>query len=563
MMSAMGTTGGDVEGRLIAGRYRLLGRLGRGGMGTVWRADDELLNRQVAVKEVHLRAGWSAGEREQQRLRTLREARAVAKVRHPSVVVIHDVVEQDGEPWIVMELVDGTSLGERISADGPLPPREVARIGLAVLAALRAAHARGVLHRDVKPDNVLLERETDRVVLTDFGIARLDGSATLTEDGAFLGSPEFTAPERARGGTVGPESDLWSLGVLLCAALEGRSPFRREEMSSVLYAVLFEEISIPASAEPLGGVVRGLLQREAESRLTLAEAEQLLQAFLESGSTATTGARALASAATTSMTAAAAGRAARQRPDLAKPAPPPVGPPVSRSSRRFTGRRAALLLAAAAVVCAAAAGAFLALSRSGDAVAGAGTCSSATSSPAPTQRATSTPSASPSASPSSSPSASASPTSTAVVPAGYSLHREASGFSLAVPSGWQRSTDSAGRIFYLSPDQAFRIGVHLTAPSANGVLADLTAQAAAGPRTNPGYRNGSVQATVFHGTTDAALWQWTWNGYTGDGFGARLVQDLCWTENARSYDFWVSAPLGRVNEADHYFQIVSSTFRAS
>src|SRR4051812_1064255 len=208
MMLGMSNGNGDGGDRLIAGRYRLLSRLGRGGMGTVWRAEDELLNRQVAVKEVDLRGERSPEEREQQHERTLREARAVAQVRHPSVVGIHDVVEQDGEPWIVMELVDGVSLGARLAAEGPMAPREAAELGLAVLGALEAAHARGVLHRDVKPDNVLLERDTGRVVLTDFGIARLDGSATLTEAGAFLGSPEFTAPERTEGGPAGPEADL-------------------------------------------------------------------------------------------------------------------------------------------------------------------------------------------------------------------------------------------------------------------------------------------------------------------------------------------------------------------
>ncbi|WP_370087185.1 serine/threonine-protein kinase [Streptacidiphilus sp. MAP12-16] len=573
----MGTTGGEAGGRLIAGRYRLLGRLGRGGMGTVWRAEDELLNRQVAVKEVHLREDLSVEEREQQRRRTLREARAVAQVRHPSVVGVHDVVEQDGEPWIVMELVDGHSLAGRIAAEGPLPPREAARIGLAVLRALAAAHARGVLHRDVKPDNVLLERETGRVVLTDFGIARVDGSATLTEEGAFLGSPEFTAPERVEGGAAGPEADLWSVGVLLCATLEGRSPFHRDSMSAVLYAVVYEDITLPASAAPLDLVVRGLLRREPALRLTGPEAERLLSTFVERGELPALD-RESAGAATpqdlyTAMTADGIG-----------PPPAPRLPPAPRkadtssadAARRLRRRRAVLLGAGAAgvAVAAATAGAlFLATgsdagsqaangqlaTASGSAAARPTATGSATASSARPTTAAPSSSASPSAPPSVSPSGgTAAPP---VVPDGFSLQRDPAGFSLAVPTGWARSTDSAGRVFYLSPDGAFRIGIHPTPPTV-GALAGLQAQDTAGPRTNPGYRNGSVQATVFHGTTDAALWQWTWNGYPGDGFGARQVQDLCWTETGRSYDFWVSAPVKQLNEADHYFQIVSSTFRA-
>jgi hypothetical protein len=145
------------------------------------------------------------------------------------------------------------------------------------------------------------------------------------------------------------------------------------------------------------------------------------------------------------------------------------------------------------------------------------------------------------------------------------MKHDSGGFSLAVPVGWIRSTDAAGRVFYLSPDNAFRIGIHPTTVPPGGALAELRSQDAVGPHTNPGYRDGSVQPTVFHGSTDAALWQWTWNGYTGvtgDGLGARRVQDLCWTEGGRSYDFWVSAPTGRQNQADHYFQIVSATFQA-
>ncbi|MGW2415815.1 protein kinase domain-containing protein [Streptomyces tubercidicus] len=277
----MGIFGG--EDRLIGGRYRLGIRLGRGGMGTVWRATDEVLGRQVAVKELHLDEGTAEPEAQVQRERAIREARTVARIKHPNVIVVHDVVEQDGRPWIVMELVEGPSLADRLHSGGPVAPREAARIGVALLGALRAAHARGVLHRDIKPANVLMESGSGRVVLTDFGIAQVPGVTTLTDTGGFVGSPEYTAPERMAGRGTGPEADLWSLGVLLCAALSGASPFHRDSLGGVLHAVVYDEIELPESARPLHAVVDGLLEREPDRRLGVAETERLLRGYLQSG----------------------------------------------------------------------------------------------------------------------------------------------------------------------------------------------------------------------------------------------------------------------------------------
>ncbi|MFE7544207.1 serine/threonine-protein kinase [Streptomyces platensis] len=277
----MGIFGG--EGRLIGGRYRLGIRLGRGGMGTVWRATDEVLGRQVAVKELHLDEGTAEPEALVQRERAMREARTVAQIKHPNVIVVHDVVEQDGRPWIVMELVEGPSLADRLQSGGPVAPREAARIGVALLGALRAAHTRGVLHRDIKPANVLMESGTGRVVLTDFGIAQVPGVTTLTDAGGFVGSPEYTAPERMAGRGTGPEADLWSLGVLLCVALSGASPFHRDSLGGVLHAVVYDEIELPESARPLHAVVDGLLDREPERRLGVTETERLLRGYLQSG----------------------------------------------------------------------------------------------------------------------------------------------------------------------------------------------------------------------------------------------------------------------------------------
>ncbi|GAA3498871.1 serine/threonine-protein kinase [Streptomyces prasinosporus] len=273
------------DARVIAGRYRLEARLGRGGMGVVWRATDQLLGRGVAVKELPLDETLSATEARRQRERTLREARALAQLSHPHVIVVHDVVEDDERPYIVLELIDGGSLADRIAAHGPVDAAEAARIGIDLLGALRAAHAAGVLHRDLKPANVLLENGTGRVVLTDFGIARVAGSTTLTETGSFVGSPEYTAPERMSGARTGPESDLWSLGALLCAALSGESPFRRDSLGGVLHAVVAGEIRPPAEAGPILPVVRGLLERDPERRLDADRAERMLRVFRETGRT--------------------------------------------------------------------------------------------------------------------------------------------------------------------------------------------------------------------------------------------------------------------------------------
>ncbi|POX62958.1 serine/threonine protein kinase [Streptomyces sp. Ru62] len=262
--------------RLVAGRYRLLSVLGEGGMGTVWRAHDEVLHREVAVKEVRVSLDLPAERSKRMHVRLEREAWAAARVNARAVVTVHDVVTFDDRPWIVMELVRGRSLADVIGAEGALPPAEVARIGTEVLAALRAAHAAGVLHRDVKPANVLLADE-GRVVLTDFGIATVEGDTALTMTGEVVGSPEYLAPERALGRTPGAASDLWSLGALLYAAVQGRSPFRRTTALATLRAIVDDEPPPAHRAGPLAPVIEGLLLKDPEERMTADEAGRLLR----------------------------------------------------------------------------------------------------------------------------------------------------------------------------------------------------------------------------------------------------------------------------------------------
>ncbi|MGW3663669.1 protein kinase domain-containing protein [Streptomyces sp. NPDC005141] len=264
-----------MQGLLLAGRYRLVDSIGSGGMGRVWRAHDEVLHRAVAVKE--LTAALYVAESDVARLlaRTHAEARAAARINHSAVVTIHDVLEHDNRPWIVMELVEGNSLADEVKDRGRLEPAEAARIGLWVLRALRAAHAAGVLHRDVKPGNVLLSPDR-RVLLTDFGIAQVEGDTTITRTGEIVGSVDYLAPERVRGHDPGPASDLWALGATLYTAVEGRSPFRRTSALSTMQAVVDEAPTPPQHAGALEPVIAALLRKDPAERPGPAEAEEML-----------------------------------------------------------------------------------------------------------------------------------------------------------------------------------------------------------------------------------------------------------------------------------------------
>lgn len=256
--------------RVIDNRFELVERLGGGGMGLVWRAWDLALHRDVALKEVRppdpLQDEHDPAGARELRARVLREARALARLNHPHVVTIHHIVDA-GEsefPWIVMELVSGGSLQDRL-AQGPMTPAETARLGREILSALRAAHAVGIQHRDVKPANVLL-RPDGRSVLTDFGIAAVRESTSLTATGSFIGSPEFMAPERINGHEGNPASDFWSLGMLLYVAVEGRHPLRRATTLATLAAVLNQEIPTAERAGPLDPVLGALLRRDPAAR---------------------------------------------------------------------------------------------------------------------------------------------------------------------------------------------------------------------------------------------------------------------------------------------------------
>ncbi|RVX39351.1 serine/threonine protein kinase [Nonomuraea polychroma] len=267
---------------LLAGRYRLIERLGQGGAGTVWRAIDEVLDRQVAVKQVRVPEGLDPYARAQFTDRAIHEARSAGRLRDPAIVLIHDVVLEGDQPWIIMDLVTGRSLDKLIKERGPLPPEFVARVGLQVLSALEVAHAHGMLHQDVKPANILLDSDGS-AMLTDFGIAAPMGGRGQFGSG---GSPGYMAPERLNEQPSGPASDLWSLGASLYTAVEGRAPFERELPAAMAAAVLLHEPPFPARAgRHLGGLLMAMLAKDPAARPT---APQIRQALSAQPATATT-----------------------------------------------------------------------------------------------------------------------------------------------------------------------------------------------------------------------------------------------------------------------------------
>ncbi len=363
--------------RVVAGRYRLVAPIGAGGMGAVWRAQDELLGVEVALKEVTLGDDLTEGDRTDRITRAMREARSAARLRsNPHVVTVHDAVEHGGLPWIVMELVASVSLHDAVRDRGPLPAPEVAHIGLAVLDALAAAHALGVRHRDVKPSNILLA-DDGRVLLTDFGIATHEADSTLTRTG-YVGTPRYMAPERLDGRPATPATDLFALGGTLYFAVEGRPPFLRDSAAATIGAIMFVDPDAAVRAGPLGPVLSALLAKPAEDRPSVG-AVQMQLAAVAAGSAPPPLQRAATASAGGPTVVAGAGYGPRTPPGpysgdrvsrdrvasdrvSGGSVPPPPGPPdrapavtadqpaAGRSPARTAGFAAAAVLAAAAVV---------------------------------------------------------------------------------------------------------------------------------------------------------------------------------------------------------------------
>lgn len=276
----------DDPGRVLVNRYRLDHVIGTGGMGRVWRGTDTLLDRPVAVKELTTPPNLPAHEVEVLRTRMLREARSAAQLSHPSIITVFDVAEEDGRPWIVMELVQGPSLGDLLREEGTLCVRRAADIGEQMAAGLSEAHNHGIVHRDIKPGNVLTAGN-DRAVLTDFGIAHLDGSTHLTSTGLLIGSPSYLAPEVAHGHSATPASDVWALGITLFQAVEGTLPFERPTPMATLTAIVTQDLPETVNAGPLRPLLEDLCAKDPQARPSIGEARARLREIRESTNGAT------------------------------------------------------------------------------------------------------------------------------------------------------------------------------------------------------------------------------------------------------------------------------------
>ncbi len=264
-----------VDQRVVAGRYALLHELGRGGMGIVWRSEDRTIGRQVAIKELHLPDDVDPAEREVFEERVLREARAAGRLNDPGVVTVYDVVREQGTTFIVMELIEAGTLTDLVRERGPLPQDVVARLAEQLLSALRAAHAAGVVHRDVKPSNIMV-LPNGRVKLTDFGIAQSGDDPHLTTSGVLVGSPVYMAPERLRGQDADAGSDLWALGAVLFFAVEGYAAFERATTAATMHAILNEVPYLTRCQGPLASVIMGLLNAHPAARPSADQVSGLL-----------------------------------------------------------------------------------------------------------------------------------------------------------------------------------------------------------------------------------------------------------------------------------------------
>ena len=560
------------EDRLLAGRYRLTRVLGRGGMGTVWEAHDEVLGRDVAVKEVVPPPELPLQERRIVRERSLREARAAARISHPSAVTVYDVVEDEGRPWIVMERLHARSLADVLRVDGPLAVPDAVRLGLSLLDALGAAHAARVLHRDVKPANVMLT-EDGGAVLTDFGIATVDGDPTLTATGLVVGSPAYMAPERARGEAPTTASDLWSLGATLYAAVAGRSPFQREGQLPTLTAVVTEPPPELPGGGPLAPVVRALLDKDPLRRPSVAQARALLLAAAREAevpepepvapppAAPPPAPTVVAAPVPVAEPAPVAESAPVAEPaPVAQPAPAPAPAPGPSPRRRRVLSLVVLLAVLAAVVVTS-----LLLARDPgdrDRRGAAGptppAAPSATSSTAPSGtpsgtgagRAT-TPAGTAGSSPGASPGGTA-----GAVPAGFRRHDDPTGFSIAVPEGWTRSTQST-RTYFREPGTGRYLQVDQTTHPKPDAVADWQRQETAVARRLPGYRRIRIEAVPYRGW-DAADWEFTWRS------GGRRVHVLSRNvrvSDERAYALYWSVPHDRWTESRPLFDVFAATFR--
>jgi serine/threonine protein kinase len=557
--------------RLVAGRYRLLTTLGSGGMGTVWRARDEVLDREVAVKEVTFPQGLAEADRAVLVERTRREARAAARLDHASAVTVYDVVEQDGAPYLVMELVEARTLADVVREDGPLTPQRTAEVGLSLLGALEAAHARGIVHRDVKPSNVMV-RDDGRVVLTDFGIATSTGDSSLTSTGLLLGSPAYIAPERARGRPPEPASDLWSLGATLFTAVEGRPPYSGDEPILTVTAVVTGEHEPFVAAGPLEPVLEGLLEKDPALRLDAAQAGDLLRRVAGSRPDPT---RTLPvptpvpQARTSALDLGDVRDELAAAPTAPAPVPPPTRPvtravpPPSRPAPPAARRRPGWLapLAVAGVLLAGG-GAAWALSQDGDPGGSDTADPSAASTSSPSSAASTTPPpvveqpSSPGPTSDPTPEATSGPTTEPTEdgptvdgpaedePAGTT--DSADGWTVTLPAGYERT--SRGRYRQADTGRELRIETGEGQPDA---VADRERQAASFARNNPSYQEIRIDPVQYKGVPGAD-WEFTFEGLH--------VLNRVFVIGGTGHSLWLQTPEDDVSAARQDFDRIADAF---
>ncbi|MDQ3107729.1 MAG: protein kinase [Actinomycetota bacterium] len=501
----------DVTARPIGGRYELQGLLGQGGMGTVWRGVDTLLQRPVAVKRVELPLHLPEAERAALRQRVLREARAAARVSHPRLVTIFDVVEEDGMVFLVQELVDAPTLKAIVGERGPLPPSVVAAIGSQLVDGLSAAHGNGVIHRDVKPSNVMVLPGSGGIKLADFGIASLHGDPQITATGMIVGSPAYMAPEQAVGNKAGPAADLWSVGATLYFAVEGEAPFGRADTLSTLTAVVHEEPRSAVIAGPLAPLLTRLLAKDPAARPEAAEVSSILGRVERSSSDETaTGSRAAPAEST-----AVAPPTVRSETTTARPAPAAAAMPMSMPApRRWLGVAIALVLVLLAGGVALAAS----LGDDGD---GAGETANEPTTPT-TGASNADPQAAPTttarpASTTSAPTATtAAPVrSAAAVPADWVAFRdEKTGYGVSHPPGWRVQSRDGTRTDFTDPTTGTYLRVDWTDKPGESAQADWERQSGSFGARQQNYRQVRIEPTTFSGSENASLWEYT---YTSGG----------------------------------------------
>lgn len=608
------------DGRVLADRYRLDGVLGKGGMGTVWRAVDETLGRTVAVKELRFPGNVDEEEKRRMVTRTLREAKATARIRNTGAITVYDVVKEDERPWIVMELIEGRSLSDAIREDGPLTPKRAAEVGLVILDVLSAAHREGILHRDVKPSNVLIADDS-RVVLGDFGIAQIDGDPSVTSTGMLVGAPSYISPERARGQKPGPPADLWSLGVLLFACVEGRPPYDKGSAIATLTAVMTEPVGPMPNAGLLATAISGLLAKDPDQRLDERTARALLQSVADAPDQPTApparndltrtallpvdpqptptdappAARRLAAEQARVREALRTVRKAAARPAaMGTPAPPPGvpagAPPRGRASVTDVVPRRTLILAAAVVLALLGTVIGVAIASSGggnggggDTKNGGGTSSTPKSGGGDHEQ---SPSATPppdggdsghgrgddgdsqdsggsgdDAPDHGGKSKAAADTGTDAVPAGFRRFQANGGASVVIPDGWKRLPDRPN----------YPSGTYFSGPGGRRLMVDWTPEPGASALAN--WQSLSKQvgptlddyhqikiATVPYRTYDAADWEY---GYADAGKQVRVLNRGMVTDAHHGYALLFTFPADAWNSVtnQHIREVVFNTFK--